>query len=970
MTQGPKQQPEKSPSLRVAGVNTPQMPNIGQSPEAKQTIQLPDNTPQKTQEVIEANNAAFEAVARSNEAAAKSKIADLAAKGFGKGAQRFGAALESVADTLNIIQKREAKLDEKERQMKQEQIKEWRARKANVGRQKLHKELQHANQVTREEGLNQGIQYYRKNGEKVLDDFCSKVSPEACQEMTDQFHSELNSMEKDLTKRQKQQIEEQQDKLDQYQTAQLKLETAAPMAKLRHATSAEEAKKYIDTIFKKISKVAPSIEEDPTSHANVTIPILEGAADSTQYSVEAQAESAKALEAYKEYNNRVAPLYDKYNQGKISKDVLRAKTKEIAHDVGYPSIAGETFRTNEEKKRDALQIMQTDKKIRNLQQSDESSLTNEQLKQASKYQKDRLLFDYINGDYATREEFEKAISNGHKRYKAIPGLAQEFEQDSSRYRTLQQGVFKLDAEIADTGMETRQFVTNDAGDKIIAKPQFDETSQRIILPKVSEQVQEAVEQGKLTPAQAEKVKRALKNQQNAKLREMAILEEKWRDKNINIRDPSDDSMLVEQQAEVQPIIDQAKTSPVSEDQRNMSGTNKPNPKKGVAYKPDTPKATSLAKKNGVTMPFKKEDSPQIKVTSEYGMRDNPRSGNLPSLDEGGEIHNGVDIGAPKGTKVHAVQGGEIIGSRHIKGFGQTVLVKTPDGHTEQYSHLKSRNVAEGDNINPGESIGKVGTTGNATGPVLHMQVWQGDPSWGTAQHKHEQTMDPMKYLNQTTHSRAEPRGKGPPQNQQPKKPARGRFEKLQNLNSTPPLPGEGHPKPLSERRASDGLAEHVANAEGFRSQAYRDLGDNTPIIGFGFKRAGGNRVKMGDTMSKDEAVKKLAKELNTRGSRMEKYLPDNIKLTQGQYDALIDLVYTVGESVLKDTTLSKKLNQFAQDSGGKLTKQQQQEIANEIRKWNKDGDGKVLDGLRKRREANAQMFVNNRYEANPMEAYE
>jgi murein DD-endopeptidase MepM/ murein hydrolase activator NlpD/GH24 family phage-related lysozyme (muramidase) len=940
------------------------MPNIGQSPEAQQTIQLPDNTPQKTQEVIEANNAAFEAVARSNEAAAKSKIADLAAKGFGKGAQRFGAALESVADTLNIIQKREAKLDEKERQMKKEQLKEWRARKANVGRQKLHKELQHANQVTREEGLNQGIQYYRKNGEKVLDDFCSKVSPEACQELTKQFHGEMNSMEKDLTKRQKQQIEEQQDKLDQYKTAQLKLETAAPMAKLRHAKNGEEARKHIGTILNKIAKVAPSIEEDPISHANITVPILKETADSTQYSVEAQAESAKALEAYQEYNNRVAPLYKKYNQGKISKDALRAKTKEIAMDVGYPEIAGETFRTNEEKKKDALGVMQTEKKIRNLKQSDESSLTDEQLKQASKYERDRLLFDFINGDYAVREEIRDAISNGHKRYKVIPNLKQEFEQDSQEYRNLQQGVYKLDAEIADTGMETRQFVTNEAGNKIVVKPQYDKTSQRIILPKVSERVQEAVEQGQITPEQAETIKRSLKNRQKAKLRRMAVLDEKWRDKNINIRDPGDDSMLVDQQAEVQPILDQVKSSSVSEDQRNMSGTNKPNPKKGVAYKPDTPKATSLAKKNGVTMPFKKEDSNQITVTSEYGNRVDPNTG------EQGDIHNGVDLAAPKGTKVHAVQGGTVVGSRHIKGYGQTVLVKTPDGHTEHYSHLKSRNVSEGDNINPGESVGKVGATGNATGSVLHMQVWQGNPSWGTAQHKHEQTMDPMKYLNQTTHARAEPRGKGPPQNQQPKKVSENPFEERGILSSAPSQQGEGTPRPISELNPSDGLAQHIAASEGFRAQAYRDSGDNTPVIGYGFKRANGKRVEMGDTINKEKAQKILAHQIHAFTYNMDPHLPDNLKLTQGQYDALVDLVYNIGPGVFKDSTFSQKLHQFAQDSGGKLTEEQQQEIAKEIRKMNKGANGEVLEGLTKRRKAAAQMFLNNRYEPNPMQAYE
>jgi GH24 family phage-related lysozyme (muramidase) len=423
-------------------------------------------------------------------------------------------------------------------------------------------------------------------------------------------------------------------------------------------------------------------------------------------------------------------------------------------------------------------------------------------------------------------------------------------------------------------------------------------------------------------------------------------------------------MLVEQQAEVQPIIDQAKTSPVGEDQRNMSGTNKPNPKKGVAYKPDTPKATSLAKKNGVTMPFKKEDSSKITVTSEYGNRVDPNTG------EQGDIHNGVDLAAPKGTKVHAVQGGTVVGSRHIKGYGQTVLVKTPDGHTEHYSHLKSRNVAEGDNINPGESIGKVGATGNATGSVLHMQVWQGAPSWGTAQHKHEQTIDPMKYLNQTTHARAEPRGKGPPQNQQPKKVSENPFEERANLSSAPSQQGEGTPRPISELNPSDGLAQHIAASEGFRAQAYRDLGDNTPVIGYGFKRVSGKRVEMGDTINKEKAQKILAMQINAFTYNMNPHLPDNLKLTQGQYDALVDLNYNIGSEVFKDSTLSQKLHQFAQDNGGKLTEEQQQEIAKEIRKMNKGANGEVLEGLTKRREAAAQMFLNNRYEPNPMEAYE
>jgi len=966
MTKGPKQQPEKSPSLRVAGVNTPQIPNVGQSPEARQTVQLPDNTSQKTQEVIEANNAAFEAVSKANEAAATSKIADLAAKGHGEGAQRFGAALESVANTVSIIQKRQAKLDEKERQMRKEQLKEWRDRQSNVARTKLNKEFQSAQQVIREEGLKQGIQAFRDSARKILEEYRGRLSPSAFQELQDFVNSNLNTLEQDLTKRQKNQADELKSKQNQIRTEEIKMEVSGLQAQLENASSAEEAEKISNQLIQKVYELAPSAEEDPRAFANVALPILKDMSKSSQASAEARAESARKVEAIENYEQRIAPYIKQYNQGEINKDTLKAKQKKIAADEGEPKLAGKIFRTNDEKKRDMLQMMQTNKKIRKLQQSDESPITNEQLKELNNYQYGRLLFDYRNGNKDVRNAMEEAARRDNGKFaKTFLKLDKELEEDRQEYLSNEQKIWDLEAEIADTGIEYRQILLGgENNDEIIAKPQYDRTSQRVILPRISDNVDKLVEQGKIGKEKAKRIKEAIRNQKGALLRRQANLDEKWSKYGLNIKDLQDDSALKEQKAVVEPVQNAVQSSQVGEDQRNMSGTNKPNPKKGVAYKPDTPKATSLAKKNGVTMPFKKEDSSQITVTSEYGNRIDPNTG------EQGDIHNGIDIAAPKGTKVQAIQGGTVVGSRHIKGHGQTVLVKTPDGHTEQYSHLKSRNVAEGDVITPGESIGKVGDTGNATGSVLHMQVWQGDPSWGTAKHKHEQTVDPMKYLNQTTHARAEPRGKGPPQNQQPKKVARGRFEKLHNLNSTPPYPGEGHPKPLSELRASNGLAKHVANSEGFRSQAYRDLGDNTPIIGFGFKRVDGNRVKMGDTMDKNEAQKKLANELNTRGSRMKKYLPDNIKLTQGQYDALIDLMYTVGESVLKDTTLSQKLHQFAQDNGGSLTEAQQQEIAQEIRKWNKDGNGQVLDGLRKRREANAQMFVNNRYEPNPMEAYE
>lgn len=965
MTQGPKRQPEKSPSLRVAGVNTPQIPNVGQSPEAQQTVQLPDNTSQKTQEVIEANNAAFEAVSKANEAAATSKMADLAAKGHGEGAQRFGAALESVANTVSIIQKRQQKLDEKEREMRKEQLKEWRDRQSNVARTKLNKEFQSAQQVIREEGLKQGIQAFRESARKVLEDYRGKLSPSAFQELQDFVNSNLNTLEQDLTKRQKNQADELKSKQNQIRTEEIKMEVSGLQAQLENASTAEEAQNISNKLIQKVYELAPSAEEDPRAFVNVALPILKDMSKSSQASAEARAESASKVEAIQNYEQRIAPYIKQYNQGEINKDTLKAKQKKIAADEGEPQLAGKIFRTNDEKKRDMLQMMQTQKKIRNLQQSDESPITNEQLKELSYHEYGRLLFDYRNGNKDVRNAMEEAArrDNG-KAAKTFLKLDKELEEDRQEYMSNEQKIWDLEAEIADTGIEYRQILLGgENNNEIIAKPQYDRTSQRVILPRISDNVDKLVEQGKIGKEKAKRIKKAIRNQKGALLRRQANLDEKWSKYGLNIKDLQDDSALKEQKAVVEPVKNSVQSSQVGEDQRNMSGTNKPNPKKGVAYKPDTPKATSLAKKNGVTMPFKKEHSSQITVTSEYGQRVDPNTG------EQNDIHNGIDIAAPKGTKVQAIQGGTVVGSRKIRGHGQTVLVKTPDGHTEQYSHLKSRNVSEGDVITPGESVGKVGDTGNATGSVLHMQVWQDDPSWGTAQHKQKQTIDPMKYLNQVKFARPEPRGKGPPQNQQPKKASVGNFQQLGDLSSTPVQQGEGTPAPVSELKPSNGLAQHIAASEGFRSQAYRDLGDGEPIAGYGFKRVDGKKVKMGDSVTREQANRELVKQTNSHAAALNKHLPDNLQLTQGQYDALVDMTYNIGPGAIAESTLMDKLHQYAQTGGGTLTEQQQQEIAQEIRKWNKDGNGKALAGLTKRREANAQMFLNNRYEPNPMEAY-
>lgn len=84
-------------------------------------------------------------------------------------------------------------------------------------------------------------------------------------------------------------------------------------------------------------------------------------------------------------------------------------------------------------------------------------------------------------------------------------------------------------------------------------------------------------------------------------------------------------------------------------------------------------------------------------------------------------HTGQDFAAPTGTPVHAVHGGTITSAGWAGSYGYRVVLTLDDGTELWYCHLSTM-VATSGKVTTGDTIGRVGATGNAPDPHLHLEV--------------------------------------------------------------------------------------------------------------------------------------------------------------------------------------------------------------------------------------------------------
>lgn len=170
------------------------------------------------------------------------------------------------------------------------------------------------------------------------------------------------------------------------------------------------------------------------------------------------------------------------------------------------------------------------------------------------------------------------------------------------------------------------------------------------------------------------------------------------------------------------------TEELSKKTENSDNLAKISPTKKPSVK-EWAKTLSSKKKNGkIRHLWPVDETVTSRISSPFGYRTHPVTGKH-------SFHAGLDIAAPKGTKVSASAIGEVTDIGTHKNLGKYVKVTHDDGTYSLYGHLSKITAKTGTQVAQGEKIGEVGSTGRSTGPHLDYSLRRG-----------KKAIDPQKHL--------------------------------------------------------------------------------------------------------------------------------------------------------------------------------------------------------------------------------
>ena len=88
------------------------------------------------------------------------------------------------------------------------------------------------------------------------------------------------------------------------------------------------------------------------------------------------------------------------------------------------------------------------------------------------------------------------------------------------------------------------------------------------------------------------------------------------------------------------------------------------------------------------------------------------------------VMEGTDYAAPVGTQILSTANGVVTESRYAGGNGNYVKIKHNGAYSTQYLHMSKRLVRVGQRVSQGDVIGKIGMTGNTSGPHVCYRFWK------------------------------------------------------------------------------------------------------------------------------------------------------------------------------------------------------------------------------------------------------
>jgi len=124
----------------------------------------------------------------------------------------------------------------------------------------------------------------------------------------------------------------------------------------------------------------------------------------------------------------------------------------------------------------------------------------------------------------------------------------------------------------------------------------------------------------------------------------------------------------------------------------------------------TPTERSYFLNSGFHFPLR-----NYRISSPFGIRPSPFTGKP-------EKHNGLDLAAPVGTEVYPAKEGRVVETGTDTVYGNYIIITHANNWASLYGHLSSILVKPDSSVNRNSIIGKVGSTGQSTGPHLHFEL--------------------------------------------------------------------------------------------------------------------------------------------------------------------------------------------------------------------------------------------------------